>query len=137
MAAPAAVRIPALDVESPLVALAVDGEGVLVPPETADVAGWYAGARRRVRRGPPWSPGTSTRTSGRVFADRARLRPGDRVEIDRADGGVTASTVRHVQQVAKSAFPTSQVYGPTTGPQLRLITCGGEFDGDHQERRPL
>ena len=29
---------------------------------------------------------------------------------------------------AKDAFPTHEVYGPTPGAELRLITCGGEFD---------
>ena len=28
----------------------------------------------------------------------------------------------------KDAFPTDRVYGPTAGPELRLITCGGSFD---------
>ena len=37
--------------------------------------------------------------------------------------------------VAKDAFPTQAVYGPTPGPELRLITCGGEFD--HSARRYL
>jgi hypothetical protein len=25
-------------------------------------------------------------------------------------------------------FPSQQVYGPTPGPTLRLVTCGGDFD---------
>ena len=28
----------------------------------------------------------------------------------------------------KAAFPTAEVYGPTPDAQLRLITCGGDFD---------
>lgn len=32
--------------------------------------------------------------------------------------------------VSKNAFPTAQVDGPTGGPDLGLITCGGEFDAD-------
>jgi hypothetical protein len=28
----------------------------------------------------------------------------------------------------KSRFPTTAVYGPAPGPELRLITCGGTFD---------
>jgi hypothetical protein len=30
---------------------------------------------------------------------------------------------------AKAQFPTDAVFGPVTGPVLRLITCGGAFDG--------
>jgi hypothetical protein len=31
-------------------------------------------------------------------------------------------------QYPKNAFPSDQVYAPTPGPELRLITCGGTFD---------
>jgi hypothetical protein len=33
-----------------------------------------------------------------------------------------------VQQYPKDAFSTAEVYGPTAGAELRLITCGGAFD---------
>jgi hypothetical protein len=33
-----------------------------------------------------------------------------------------------VEQYAKEAFPTNAVYGPTPGPELRLVTCGGDFN---------
>ena len=32
------------------------------------------------------------------------------------------------RQYAKDQFPTAAVYGPTPDAELRLITCGGEFD---------
>lgn len=31
-------------------------------------------------------------------------------------------------QVPEDDFPTEEVYGPTPDVELRLITCGGEFD---------
>ena len=36
--------------------------------------------------------------------------------------------VTDVAEYPKSAFPTEAVYGPTSRPTLRLITCGGTFD---------
>jgi hypothetical protein len=33
-----------------------------------------------------------------------------------------------VKEYSKKSFPTDEVYGNTDGPQLRLITCGGEFN---------
>ena len=38
------------------------------------------------------------------------------------------SRVTKVDKVSKSAFPTEAVYGPTSDPELRLLTCGGAFD---------
>lgn len=129
--APVAVRIPALAVGSALVALGVDGEGEFVPPGTAAVAGWFADGPAPGETGPAVVVGhVDSHTGPGVFAGLARLRPGDRIEIDRADGTVVAFAVHDVTQVPKAEFPTSQVYGPTTGPQLRLVTCGGAFDGD-------
>ena len=33
-----------------------------------------------------------------------------------------------MERFSKSAFPTAEVYGNTAGPELRLVTCGGDFD---------
>jgi hypothetical protein len=33
-----------------------------------------------------------------------------------------------VESYPKTDFPTERVYGPTPSHELRLITCGGEFD---------
>ena len=33
-----------------------------------------------------------------------------------------------VKKYPKAQFPTDEVYGPTPNAQLRLITCGGDFD---------
>ena len=48
--------------------------------------------------------------------------------VDRADGTTLRFAVTRVERHAKDDFPTEEVYGPTTGPELRLITCGGAFD---------
>jgi hypothetical protein len=37
-----------------------------------------------------------------------------------------------VRSYPKNEFPTDEVYAPTPNPQLRLITCGGEFDYNHR-----
>ena len=65
--------------------------------------------------------------------DRA-FRPGRRAardEITRDAGRVLTFEAYRVDQVRKDTFPTKRVYGNTTGPELRLITCSGEFVGGH------
>jgi hypothetical protein len=37
-------------------------------------------------------------------------------------------TVSKVARYPKNGFPTGDVYGPTSYPALRLVTCGGSFD---------
>jgi hypothetical protein len=63
-----------------------------------------------------------------VFYDLAALRPGDEVSVDRRDGSVVRFAVTRVAQYPKDDFPTEDVYGDVDSAQLRLITCGGDFD---------
>ena len=48
--------------------------------------------------------------------------------VGRSDGTTAHFTVTRVARHPKDAFPTAEVYGPTPDAQLRLITCGGDFD---------
>lgn len=69
-----------------------------------------------------------------VFFGLGTLRPGDRIQIDRADHTTATFTVDSVISYPKDAFPTHAVYGDTDYPALRLITCRGPFD-HHTERQ--
>ena len=44
------------------------------------------------------------------------------------DGSINTFSVTRIDEYPKSVFPTSLVYGTTTKPELRLITCSGTFD---------
>lgn len=59
-----------------------------------------------------------------AFAKLAQVKTGAVVEVDRSDGQTAVFKVTRVQIIKKSAFPTKSVYGDTTGPELRLLTCG-------------
>jgi hypothetical protein len=48
--------------------------------------------------------------------------------VRRRDGTSAVFTAYSVDRYDKSAFPIEQVYGDTDGAELRLITCGGDFD---------
>ena len=68
-------------------------------------------------------------TSGpAVFYRLRELRPGDLVEVVRADGSRARFAVQRVEEYPKARFPTAEVYYPTLTPELRLVTCGGTFD---------
>ena len=123
------VRLPSVDVRSALVPLDVGPDGALVPPADPDVAGWYVRASAPGEPGPTVIAGhVDSRTGPAVFARLDRLSAGDRVEVARSDGQAFAYRVVTVERYPKDAFPTARVYGPTPGPELHLITCGGSFD---------
>jgi hypothetical protein len=50
------------------------------------------------------------------------------VLVGRSDGTTVRFTVTRVARYPKSGFATAEVYGPTPDAELRLITCGGDFD---------
>lgn len=133
---PTGVRIPALGVEGPTVALGTRDDGRLEVPSDAAVAGWWSGGAAPGERGPAVVAGhVDSRSGPGVFADLRRVRSGMHVLVDREDGTTAHFEVRGVLQIAKDRFPTDLVYGPTDDARLRLITCGGPFDGDARSYR--
>ncbi|MFJ9593346.1 sortase domain-bontaining protein [Streptomyces virginiae] len=67
-----------------------------------------------------------------VLKDVSRVRAGEEITVSRADGSSAVFRVREPEQVAKDRFPTAEVYGDTTRPELRVITCGGEITDGHR-----
>nr|WP_246407420.1 class F sortase [Modestobacter versicolor] len=126
---PARVAIPAIGVDTPLTEIGVDGAGALVPPADYRVAGWFAAGPAPGETGPAVLAGhVDDRTGPAVFFRLEELTAGDEVRVTGADGQLVTFTVTRVASYPKDAFATAEVYGPTTGAELRLITCGGTFD---------
>ena len=126
---PTVVRIPSIGVDSPLVDLGLNPDGTLEVPDDFSLAGWY------VHRPVPGEPGPAviaghidSKTGPAVFYKLPELAPGALVEVGRADGSVARFEVVTREQHDKDSFPTERVYGPTQSSELRLITCGGDFD---------
>ncbi|MGY1769735.1 class F sortase [Blastococcus sp. SYSU D00813] len=136
VADPVRVRVPGIGVDSPLERLGVDPAGALETPADPALAGWFDGGPAPGDVGPAVLAGHVDSTAGPAVFWRLRdLTPGDEVLVDRADGTTAQFTVTRVERHPKDAFPTEAVYGPTPDPQLRLVTCGGEFDRDRRSYR--
>ena len=128
-ALPVRLQIPAIDVSTPLVKLGRLPDGSLEVPKDWDTAGWYDKGPRPGQPGPAVILGHVDSTTGpAVFYQLRALRPGDTVRVGLADGRILVFRVQRVQRYPKDEFPTEAVYFPTLNRELRLITCGGEFD---------
>ncbi|SEO91058.1 class F sortase [Trujillonella endophytica] len=128
-AEPLRVRVPGIGVDTPLAPVGVDAAGALAPPVDPTRAGWFTGGPAPGDVGPAVLAGHVDSTAGpAVFWRLGELSPGDEVLVDLADGTTARFTVTRVERHAKDAFPTADVYGPTPDAELRLVTCGGEFD---------
>jgi hypothetical protein len=130
---PTRIAIPAIGVDSAVnpIGLNPDGTvGVPAPGPLYDQAAWYSGSVTPGQRGPSVILGhiDSAANGPSVFYGLSRLRPLDEFTLTRADGRTVVYRVNSVKSYPKDAFPTAVVYGPTTRPEVRLITCGGAFD---------
>lgn len=125
---PDRVFIPAIEVNAALQRLTMGAGGQLVPPSNYTDAGWYADGPAPGAPGPAVLAGHVDSVDGpAVFFKLATLHPGDLIQVRRGTTWVSFATLR-VERYPKDHFPTASVYNPTPGPQLRLITCGGQFD---------
>ncbi|GAA4870421.1 sortase domain-bontaining protein [Actinomycetospora straminea] len=126
------LRIPSIGVDTrQLTELGQTEDRRLEVPRDATTVGHYRGGAAPGQDGP--AVYASHVDYGGVEGGFARLsdvEAGDQVLVERTDGVTVVYAVDRVAEVPKDAFPTVQVYGATPGPELRLITCGGEFDAD-------
>jgi hypothetical protein len=128
-APPVRVEIPAIGVSSRLVRLGLNPDGTMEVPRDFALAVWFTGGAMPGQDGPAVISGHVDSHSGPAVFYRLRdLRRGDTVRVQQAGGDWLAFTVTGSARYAKAGFPTDAVFGPVTGPVLRLITCGGAFD---------
>jgi len=132
---PTRLRIASLGVDTGLESLTIDPAGQLQSPKVYEEAGWFAGGTAPGDPGPAVLAGhVDSRTGPAVFFKLHELKTGDRIEVQRG-GAWLAFKVTAREHYAKAKFPSDRVYGPTPLPELRLITCGGEFDAARHSYR--
>ncbi|MEU2154569.1 class F sortase [Streptomyces sp. NPDC019396] len=128
---PLRIRIPTISVNAPFTPLTLAASGQLNAPPSNDknLVGWYNGGATPGERGTAIVAGHfDTKTGPAVFVNLSALKKGSKVEITRADGKVATFKVDSVESFSKAKFPNARVYNDASTAQLRLITCGGQYD---------
>ncbi|MEJ2886196.1 sortase domain-containing protein [Actinomycetospora aeridis] len=124
-------------IEAPSIGLATEDttsldlrdDNSLDVPRSAGTVGWYQRSASPGEVGPAvLAAHVNFRGQEGAFARLGQIAPGATVEVHRDDGTTAVFAVDRVDQVAKDAFPTEAVYGPTTDGEIRLVTCGGVFN---------
>ncbi|GGR37619.1 class F sortase [Streptomyces roseolus] len=133
---PVRVELPSAGVDArgiPELGLNADGTVEVPSVAQAERIGWYGKGVTPGQTGPAVLIGHfDTERGPAVLKDVAKVRVGDTITVTRADDSVAVFRIRELEQVDKDAFPTGKVYGDTRGPELRLITCGGELADGHR-----
>jgi hypothetical protein len=127
---PDRIRIPSIRVNAPLMGLGLTATGSLdVPPAAKkNLAGWYEAGTTPGERGTAIVAGHVDNADGpAVFYHLGALKKGSAIEVDRRDGAVAVFAVDAVEVYAARDFPDEKVYGAAARPELRVITCGGDY----------
>ncbi|MBQ0886852.1 class F sortase, partial [Streptomyces sp. RM72] len=128
---PVRLLIPEISVDAPFTDLAIGDKGQLQPPPAGDtnLVGWYAKGVSPGEKGTSIIAGhVDTKTSPAVFARLDQLDKGDKFQVRRADGREATFVVDGLETFAKDEFPSDRVYGDAARPEVRLITCAGDYD---------
>jgi len=126
---PTHVEIPAIGVSADVGPLGLTPKGYVQVPADAHAVGWYEGSVLPGAPGGSVLLGHTSRTGNAVFNRLHELRAGDTVTVDRSDAAIARYVVDRVASFNRKSFPTTQVYGPSSSPVLRLVTCAGLHDG--------
>ncbi|MGH3263919.1 MAG: class F sortase [Trebonia sp.] len=131
---PVSVAIPAIGVRSTLLHLGRNKDGTMAVPDLTTSAGkaaWYRYSVTPGQRGTSVIEGHVDSYRGpAVFFRLGALRPGNRVDVTLADGLTAVFRVTGVREYAKDKYPANIIYASANYAALRLITCGGDFDGE-------
>jgi LPXTG-site transpeptidase (sortase) family protein len=128
--APDRVRIPAIQVDAPMMPVGLDADGWVgaPPPEDPNLAGWFTGAVSPGEKGTAVVVGHVDNEQGpAVFYGLGALKKGNKVEVARQDGKTAVFEIYGLEVFAKDDFPGDRVYASKGAPELRVITCGGGF----------
>jgi LPXTG-site transpeptidase (sortase) family protein len=126
---PTHIDIPAIGVSADVGSLGLTPKGYVQVPADAHAVGWYEGSVVPGAPGASVLLGHTSRTGHAVFNRLHELRAGDTIAVDRADAAIVRYVVDRVASFNRTRFPTTQVYGPSSSPVLRLVTCAGLHDG--------
>ncbi len=129
--APVSIRVPSIGIRSDLLRVGKNTDGTIQVPTTAAQAAWYHLGPTPGALGPAVILGHVDSTHGQgVFYTLGALRPGQIINVTRANKSVAHFRVDAVNSYLKDQFPTQAVYGPINYAGLRLITCGGKYNNN-------
>ncbi len=126
---PVRLRIPSLGIDAPVGPVGKAADGTVEVPTRWEDVGWFDEGARPGEEGPSVLLGhVDSKAGPAVFARLPQAPAGTVVEVVGDGGQVTRWRVERTEQHPKTQFPTEAVYLPALRPELRLVTCGGEFD---------
>lgn len=126
---PSSIKVPTVGITSTLGQVGLNPDGTIAVPTDYSQAAWYQLGPTPGELGPAVILGhVDSRKGPAVFYNLSSTRPGQTIDVTRADKTVAHFRVDAINTYRRDQFPTQAVYGPIDYAGLRLITCGGAYD---------
>lgn len=136
--APLQLQIPAIGVDTQIEWVGVDDEGNMDVPSTYRTVAWYEPGPRPGMTGNAVVAGhLDSQTGPAVFYRLGDLQPGDEIVVISHNGEELRFAVTGMERFNSQTAPVYDIFGPSSGRNLNLITCEGTFDpaaGQYDER---
>ena len=123
------INTGSVKVNAPVEYLGLTENGGMASPKGWWNVGWYRLGTVPGQPGNAVIAGHLDATKGKAVFWRLRyLKPGDIVSVTDTDGKITRFRVRKTRVYHKDNFPLNEVFGPSEGAHLNLITCDGTWN---------
>lgn len=125
---PVRLRIPSINVDASIESVGLTAERVMEVPKNSLNVGWYKLGALPGGVGSAVIDGHVDTENGKagVFANLYKLKPGDKITVENADGKIITFIVKKSQTfdpgLADAVFSNDGIH-------LNLITCDGIWDG--------
>lgn len=129
---PVELSIPSLNIKANIIPVGQTASGAIAMPPLAatKTVGWYEYSPTPGELGPAVIVGhVDNYETTSIFWRLHEIKPDAQILVRRADGRTAKFTVDKLSEVSQQNFPTQAVYGNIDHAGLRLITCGGNYDG--------
>jgi len=131
---PKRIKIPAINVDAPVIQVGLEPSGIMASPDDAAIVGWY-------ELGPRPGESSNAILAGHVdwkgeigvFSELDTLKIGDAIEVESAPNVSYKFVVESIEQYSTDNAPLDEIFGGTPQSIITLITCGGIYDAIRQE----
>lgn len=137
VALPSRVRIPAINVDAPIIPLGMDDNGQMHIPSNPSDVGWFAPGIIPGSTGSAVFAGHLNTAGGGhgVFWNLHTLKPSDTIAVESGSGQTLLFSVTTSQSYPYNEAPMQEIFSASGGRILNLITCTGTWEGATYDQR--
>lgn len=135
---PARVAIPSIGVDAAIEATGILENGEMGVPEDINQVGWFEPGFKVGAKGHAVLAGhVDSLTGPAIFYHLKKVEAGEKVIVTDKDGREMVYEIQEKTSYPTDEAPIEEIFGPSDGRMINLITCTGTFNrdtGSHEER---